>query len=180
MANRFHYLALGSNVRSREYVPAMIDHWAAIFGRVYLGPLFRTQPKGVRLDAGWPDVADIEPYFVNGCFAVEAPDQWIDAQWCRSFAKVLEVALDRPLDLPSRREVSRTIDIDYICSDQDHFSQVLTDMAPYSCMGLTQLIEYTQPALPGASLSQAEAECMLADHIEKKDFKYAERIQFLW
>jgi len=180
MAHRFHYLALGSNIRSKHYVPAMIDHWARVFGRVYLGPLFITEPQGVILDAGWSEPTEIEPSFVNGCFAVSAPEQWIDAQWCMAFSKLLETALDRPLELPDRRRISRTIDIDYLCSDDVAVIHHLNQQEPYSCLGLETLIQYTQPQLLDASPSIQPIQYPRAKHIEVADFALASKIHFVW
>lgn len=180
MPNRFHYLALGSNIRSQYYVPAMIDQWARVFGRVYLGPLFSTDPVGVVIDAGWPEPNDIESKFVNACFAISAPEQWVDEQWCKGFAKLLEAALGRPLDLPNRRQVSRTIDVDYLFSDAADVAGYLRQQESYSCLGLEHLLQHTQPHLRPATLHQPQSDCARAQHISKHDFMMASNIDFVW
>lgn len=180
MADRFHYFALGSNILSKHYVPRMIDHWASVFGSVYLGPLFQTEPQQVDLQAGWSRLEDIEPMFVNACFAVAAPEAWIDENWCRSFAKILEAALDRPLDLSNRRQVSRTIDIDYLVIDQKRLASEEQTDEYYSYLGLDQLLLHTQPELSIDGIIQRIGNYKRAVHIVKSDFKQTNRIQFLW
>lgn len=180
MTHRYHYLALGSNIRSQFYVPTMIDLWARVFGQVYLGPLFSTDPVGVALDSGWPELDAIEPKFVNACFAVLAPEQWIDDQWCKSFSKLLEVALDRPLDLPNRRRVSRTIDIDYLFSDASDVSLFLRQQDSYSCLGLAALVGHIQPHLIDESQLKSTSYGERAKHINKNDFALADKIHFVW
>lgn len=180
MSNSFHYLALGSNINTRHYITAVVDQWASVFGQLYLGPLFSTQPEDVMLDSGWPNQDEIESRFVNACFAVPVPSDLIDAHWCLGFSKLLEIAFDRPLDLPDRRRVSRTIDIDYLGSDPTHLTELLATPNHYSCLGLQALVQQTLPEHFGQHPSSRETPYERATHIRKTDFTQSERIQFIW
>lgn len=184
MTRQHHYFAIGSNIAPELHVPPVIDAFAGVFGEVFLGRLFRTEPVGVSLDAEAERDEPVSRRFLNACFAVTAVEIELSRDWCVTLGKVMEVQHGRPLDQPDRRHSSRTIDIDYLFSSADDIASAVRCLEVYSSLDLDRLLQALEGQAP-ADIARADA--LLEEGavyretgIQPLHFKQQQSIRFLW